>query len=90
MGFPLLAVIPVPGDELAVPTENRIRSHNRGELLEHLAAEDLSFDGEPPSLVIVEEYPFLPELLLENVILRKEVLNGILLPTIDPAGKDQE
>ena len=65
----MLAVIPVPGDEFAVPTENSIRSHDGSELLEHLAPEDLSFDSEPPSLVIVEEYPFLPELLLENVIL---------------------
>jgi len=31
-------------------------SQDGGKLVEHLAAEDLAFDGEPPWPVIVEEY----------------------------------
>ncbi len=86
----MLTVVPVSGDELAMPAEDGIRSDNGGKLVEHLAAEDLAFDGEPTSLAIVEEYSFLSELLPEYVILSEEVLDGVLLPAVDPASEDQE
>ena len=75
-GFPVLAVVPVSGDELAMPAEDGIRSDDGGKLVEQLAAEDLAFDGEPTALAIVEEYSFLSELLPEYVILSEEVLDG--------------
>jgi hypothetical protein len=65
-------------------------SHDGGEFVEHLAAEDLAFDGEPASLAVVEEYSFLSKLLPENLILSEEVLEGVLLPAIDPASEDQK
>ena len=89
-GFPAIAVVPVPGNEFAMPAENRIRSHDGGQLLKHLPPEDLAFDGQPPPLVVVEQDSVLPELLSENPILRQEVLDGVLLSAIDPAGQDQE
>jgi len=58
--------------------------------MEHLAAEDLAFDGEPASLAVVEENSFLSDLLTEYPILSEEVLDGVLLPAIDPAGEDEE
>jgi hypothetical protein len=65
-------------------------SRSKGKLVEHFAAEGFTFDGEPPSLVIVKELSFLSELLPENAILRQEIFGGILLPSLDPAGEDQE
>ena len=73
----MLAVVPVSGDELAMPAEDRIRSHDGGKLVEHLAAEDLAFDGEPTSLVIVEQYAFPSELLPEDPVLRQEVVDRV-------------
>jgi hypothetical protein len=73
-----------------MPAEDCFGSHDGCKLVEDLAAEDLAFDGEPPSLVIVEEYSFLPELLPEYVILSEEEVDGVLLVAIDPAGEDQE
>ena len=35
-------------------------------------------------------FSVLPELLSENPILRQEILDGVLLSAIDPAGQDQE
>jgi len=58
--------------------------------MEHPAAEDLAFDGEPASLAVVEENSFLSELLPEYPVLSEEVLEGVLLPAIDPAGEDEE
>ena len=57
---------------------------------EHLSAEDLAFDGEPASLAVIEEYSFLSQLLREYLVLSEEVLDGVLLTAIDPAGEDEE
>jgi len=59
-GFPVLAVVPVSGDELAMPAEDGIWSDDGGKLVEQLAAEDLAFDGEPTSLAIVRSIRFFP------------------------------
>ena len=73
-----------------MPAQDGFGSHDGGKLVEHLAAEDLAFDGEPASLVVVEEYSFPSQLLPEYLILSEEVLDGVLLPAIDPAGEDEE
>jgi hypothetical protein len=73
-----------------MPAKDGFGSHDGGESVEHLAAEDLAFDGEPASLAVVEEYSFLSKLLPEYLILSDEVLEGVLLPAIDPAGEDEE
>jgi hypothetical protein len=57
--FPLPAVVPVPGNEFAMPAEDGIRSHEGGKLVEHLAPEDLAFDGQAPPLVVAEQDSFL-------------------------------
>ena len=74
------------GHKFSMPTQDGFGSHDGGKLVEHLAAEDLAFDGEPASLAVVEEYSFLSELFLEYLILSEEVLDGVLLPgLIQPA-----
>ena len=68
-----------------------MRQHcDAGQLLEHLPPEDFAFYSQATSLVIVEEDSFFAELLSEHPILRKQVLDGVLLPAVDPAGKNQE
>jgi hypothetical protein len=52
-----------------MPAQDGFGSHEGGKLIEHLATEDLAFDGKPASLVVVEEYSFLSELLPEYPIL---------------------
>ena len=73
-----------------MPAQDCFGSHDGGKLVEHLTAEDLAFDGKPASLVVVEEYSFLSKLLPEYLILSEEVVDGVLLPAIDPAGEDEE
>ena len=53
------------------------------------AVEDLAFDGEPASLVVVEECSFLSGLLPEYLILSEDVLDGVPSPAIGPAGEHQ-
>ena len=79
-------LVPVCCHEFSMPAKNGFGSHDGGEFVEHLTAEDLAFDGEPASLAVVEEYSFLSELFLEYLILSEEVLDGVLLPgLIQPA-----
>ncbi|MBM3789719.1 MAG: hypothetical protein FJW35_05145 [Acidobacteria bacterium] len=73
-----------------MPAKNALGSHDGGKPIEHLAAEDLAFDGKPASLAVVEENSFLSELLPEYPVLSEEVLEGVRLPAIDPAGEDEE
>jgi hypothetical protein len=53
-----------------MPPEDRIRSHDRSRLLKHLPPEDLAFDGQPLSLIIVKQDSFLPGLLPQYPVLR--------------------
>jgi hypothetical protein len=71
-----------------MPPEDRIRSRDGGQLLEHLAPGDLAFDSQAPALVVVKEDSLPPELLSEDPILRYEALDSSLLSTMDPARKD--
>jgi hypothetical protein len=57
-GFPVLAVVPVCDDEFLMPAQDCFRSHDGSKLVEHLAAENLAFDGEPPLPgIVVEKSP---------------------------------
>ena len=80
----------MPGNKFPVPAEDCLGSRNGGQLIEYLPSQDLAFDGQAPTLVVIKEDPFLPELLSEDSIFCYEVLDSILLATIDPAHEDQE
>ena len=73
-----------------MPAENRFWGRDVGQMLEHLPSENPAFDGQAPPLVVVEQDSALSELLSQNSILGKEVLDGVLLSAVDPAGEDQE
>ena len=73
-----------------MPAQNRIRSHDRRHLLEHLPTENLALDGQTASLVIIEHDTFFAEFLPKHAILSSKILDDVLLSMIDPAGQDQE
>jgi len=80
----------VPGDEFAMPSgESFSGVTNPGQLVEHLPCEDLAFYRESPPLVVVEQNPFLSELLPEYPVFGTKVSDGILLPTVLPSGKTE-
>jgi hypothetical protein len=85
-----VAIVPVPGNEFAMPPQDCFGSDDGGKLVEHFASEDLTFDGEPPALVVVEQDSVLSELLSEDPVFSQKVIDDFLLSIIDPAGEDQE
>ena len=73
-----------------MPTKQGVGGHNRADFLEGLAAQNLSFDGQAAPLVIIEQDAFLAELLFQYLVFSPQVLDNILLMTINPTRDDEE
>ena len=73
-----------------MPAENGVGSKQRADLLEPFPTEKLAFHRQSPSLVIVEQDPFLANPLLEYPVLRDQVMDHFLLLALDPANEDYE
>ncbi len=73
-----------------MPAEDRIRREQRAELLQQFAAQSLSLDSQPSALGIGQQDSLVAEFLFPNCVLAAEVLNDLLLLSIDPTGKDQQ
>jgi hypothetical protein len=73
-----------------VPTQNRVWRYQRPDLGKHRATENLAFDSQTATLVVVEEDSAFADLFSENLVLGAKVFNHLLLLPIDPAGEDNE
>ena len=73
-----------------MPTEDGIRREETADLLQDLPAQDFSLHRQPPPLIVVEDDPFLTDLLLEHVDLRPLEVDDLLLLLVDPAGENHE
>ena len=80
----LLAAVVLLVDELSVPTQKRIGCDDAGKLPQGRASHDLGLLSEPPSLGVGEAQPFVAHLFTEYAVLLFEVIDCILLCTIDP------
>ena len=45
-------------------------------------------DGQPPTLVVVEQHSILAQLLLEHLVFGTQVLDHLLLLPVDPTGEN--
>ena len=66
--FPMLAAVPLLGDQFSMPPQNRIWREQRAIFLQQLATQDLALDGRSPALIVIEQDPFLAELLFEYLV----------------------
>ena len=82
-----VGVIPLFGDELSMPTQDRIRCEQSADFIQQLSAEYLSLHGQSSPLIIVEQDSFLTELFLQNLVFSTQVFDDFLLLAVDPAGK---
>jgi hypothetical protein len=58
--------------------------------LEHLAAEDFAFAGQPATLIVGQEDSPFAEFFFEDLVHGAEVFDDILVLAIDPTGQDDE
>ena len=72
-----------------MPTEHRVGCDDSRDPFEELTTEALGLDGKTPSLVVIEEDPFLTEFLLEDLVLGDKILDDTLLLAVEPAGQSQ-
>ena len=73
-----------------MPTENRVRRKQRADLGQDRAAQYLSLDSQPSSLVVAEQQTLLAVFLAQNLILGTKIRNHLLLLPIDPASKNEK
>ena len=70
-----------------MPSQNRVRRDDRGDLAQRLAPESLSTHGQPTSLIIGEPEPAAAQLAPQDSILFHQIRHDVLLVPIEPAGE---
>ena len=89
-GPSLLRAVVLVGDQEPVPAQDRIRCHDAGDVRETLPSEGLPFHGESAPLVVGEANASRAVCRAEDPVLLQQVLDDVLLLSIDPAGEQQE
>ncbi len=80
----------VLGDELSMPTQNRIGCDQRADFTEMLTPQRFSRDGQAASLVVREPQPFLAVQFFEDSIMCPEVFDELLLLLGHPTGQNRD
>ncbi len=80
----MFAAVVLLGDQLSVPSQQRIGCDDAGKVSQGVSSYDLGFFSEPPSLDVGQAQPFVANLLTEYVVFLFEVIDCILLCTIGP------
>jgi hypothetical protein len=86
----MLAVGPFPGDELPVPSEQRVRRDDRRDVTQGLAAQPVGSRGKPPPVVIGESEAPPTQLPPQDPILLDQVRQHFALPPVQPAGHREQ
>jgi hypothetical protein len=86
----LLAAIIFPGQELAVPRQERLRRDEGGQFAEHPATEFLGPHRQTPALVVVQAQPTTAELFPKNSVLLREVVDDVLALSVRPAREENQ
>jgi hypothetical protein len=83
-GLPFVS--PLPGNELAVPAEDRVGSDERSDFGKSAPSDKLAADGKSSALGVGQSKSFRTELLLENSVFLSEIFDDRVLLTGDPSG----
>jgi len=78
------------GDELSMPSQQCLGCDEGGDRCEHLPTEAFCLAGQPAPLRIIEPQPSATELFSKDSIFFAQVIDGILLLLIHPAGHGDE
>ena len=81
-------MIPFLCHQFAVPAENCVGCHDRGQFPQCLEAESLAFDRQKPPLVIDQEYPFLAKLNEQSLDFGTLEIDDLLLSPLDHAAQN--
>ena len=83
-------MIPLACDELSVPAQKRIGPDDSDQFVESFATEDLALNGQTSTLVVIEQDSTLAEVFSQHLILSQQILDRVLLVSVDPTGQDEK
>ncbi len=83
-------MIPLACDEFSVPAQERIGPDNSGQFVESFATEDLTLNGQTSTLVVIEQDSTLAEVFSQHLVLSQQILDRVLLVSVDPTGQDEK
>jgi len=83
---PLAALI-FPGDQPAVPGQQRGRCHDGAQLMKHPPAQFLGPDGQGAALVVAKAQSLTSQLLAQHAILFLKIVDDLLLLLVQPASQ---
>jgi hypothetical protein len=78
------------GDQLSVPTQQRIRADKAGKVSQYLSSYDFGLFRKPPSLGVGEAQPFVANLFTKYAVFLFDIVKCILLSTVDPTRPQQQ
>src|ERR671918_506670 len=81
---------PLLGNQPPVPAQDRIRRHDGRHLPQNPATESLALRREAAALVVSQLNTAAPQLLPKGTVLFHQVVDHVLLVTIDPASQGRE
>jgi hypothetical protein len=84
----LIGVVPLIRHEITVPAEDRVGSHNGGQLQQCLAAESMAFHSQYASLIISQKHTLFAEFRQQRFDLVVLELDDPLLTFAGPANED--
>ena len=83
-------MVPLLGDQQAMPTQDRVGREQCADLLQPLPTENLALDRQSTPLVVAEQDAFLAQLFFEHLVLGPQVLDYLLLLPVDPACQNHD
>ena len=78
------------GDQCAVPRQQGVRRHDRGDVPQDAASECLGFRRQSTALSVGEPQPSGPELFPQHAVLLLEIVDDIALLLVHPTGERDE
>src|SRR5215470_2569885 len=78
----LLAAIIFPGDQPAMPSQERCRRHDGRQIMKHAPAQFLSPHRQASVLIVIEMQPLASQLLAQHAVLLLKIIEGLLLPLV--------
>ncbi len=83
-------MIPLACDEFSVLAQERIGPDDSGQSAESFATEDPTLNGQTSTLVVIEQDSTLAEVFSQHLILSQQILDRVLLVSVDPTGQDEK
>jgi hypothetical protein len=81
---------PLPGDQLAMPPQDRVGRHESRDLPQEPSPESSAFGGEAAALVVGQPEAAALHLPLEDPVLLDQVFDDLLLVAVDPTREGHE